>query len=138
MAKPELGTKRLCSGCGVKFYDLGKAEIQCPKCETPFIPVAVAEKAKPVKAPEPAKPEVKPEAEAAPVAEVELVSLEEADAEVEDQDLAAIKDVDDLADIEDDDETIDKDAEDNTFLETDEDDPNVSDLIGTGVTKNEE
>ena len=32
MAKPELGTKRLCSGCGAKYYDLSKDPIVCPKC----------------------------------------------------------------------------------------------------------
>ena len=36
MAKPELGTKRLCGSCGAKFYDLSKDPIVCPKCETVF------------------------------------------------------------------------------------------------------
>ncbi len=36
MAKPELGTKRLCAGCGAKFYDLGKSPIVCPKCNTVY------------------------------------------------------------------------------------------------------
>src|SRR4029079_10186522 len=43
VAKPELGTKRLCSGCGAKFYDLSKDPITCPKCGTVFeivVPVA--------------------------------------------------------------------------------------------------
>ena len=30
MAKPELGTKRLCAGCGAKFYDLNKDPIVSP------------------------------------------------------------------------------------------------------------
>ena len=34
MAKPELGTKRLCTNCGAKFYDLSKDPIVCPKCHT--------------------------------------------------------------------------------------------------------
>jgi len=33
-APVNLGTKRSCTGCGTKFYDLGKSEIVCPKCET--------------------------------------------------------------------------------------------------------
>ena len=37
MTKPELGTKRLCAGCNVKFYDLHKTPIVCPTCETVFI-----------------------------------------------------------------------------------------------------
>ena len=54
MAKPELGTKRLCGNCGAKFYDLSKDPIVCPKCHT------VME-----------------------VADAEFVSLEEADAEAQ-------------------------------------------------------
>jgi uncharacterized protein (TIGR02300 family) len=34
MAKPELGTKRVCVSCGTKFYDLGRQPAVCPKCET--------------------------------------------------------------------------------------------------------
>ena len=34
MAKPGLGTKRLCPHCGAKFYDLDKDPIVCPKCGT--------------------------------------------------------------------------------------------------------
>ena len=37
MAKPELGTKRLCSGCGAKFYDLHKDPILCPTGGTTFV-----------------------------------------------------------------------------------------------------
>ena len=41
MAKPELGTKRLCPGCGAKYYDLSKDPIVCPKCETVFVAAPV-------------------------------------------------------------------------------------------------
>ncbi len=34
MAKPELGTKRVCVSCGARFYDLTKAPAVCPKCST--------------------------------------------------------------------------------------------------------
>ncbi len=34
MAKPELGTKRVCVACGTRFYDLGKTPAVCPKCNT--------------------------------------------------------------------------------------------------------
>ena len=34
MAKPELGTKRVCVACATRFYDLGKAPAVCPKCDT--------------------------------------------------------------------------------------------------------
>lgn len=29
----ELGNKHECLGCGTKFYDLGKTQIVCPKCD---------------------------------------------------------------------------------------------------------
>ena len=34
MAKPELGTKRICVACGTRFYDLCKTPAVCPKCNT--------------------------------------------------------------------------------------------------------
>ena len=34
MAKPELGTKRVCVACATRFYDLAKAPAVCPKCGT--------------------------------------------------------------------------------------------------------
>jgi uncharacterized protein (TIGR02300 family) len=34
MAKPELGTKRVCVACNAKFYDLSKTPAVCPKCST--------------------------------------------------------------------------------------------------------
>ncbi|MDX2073514.1 MAG: FYDLN acid domain-containing protein [Alphaproteobacteria bacterium] len=30
----DLGNKRVCVGCGAKFYDLGKNPAKCPKCAT--------------------------------------------------------------------------------------------------------
>ncbi len=32
MAKREWGAKHTCTGCGVKFYDLHRKPIKCPKC----------------------------------------------------------------------------------------------------------
>jgi uncharacterized protein (TIGR02300 family) len=34
MAKPELGTKRVCVSCSARFYDLTKVPAVCPKCGT--------------------------------------------------------------------------------------------------------
>ena len=36
MAKPELGTKRVCPACGTKYYDLNRSPITCPNCGTVF------------------------------------------------------------------------------------------------------
>lgn len=38
MVKQEWGLKRLCQGCGTRFYDLGKSPIICPKCSHAFDP----------------------------------------------------------------------------------------------------
>ena len=83
MAKPELGTKRLCTNCGAKFYDLSKDPIVCPKCHTVMEVAAVNTRARPepvaaARAPAPAPEE---EVVAPETAEAEFVSLEEADAE---------------------------------------------------------
>ncbi len=37
---PNLGTKRTCPKCALKFYDFAKAEIHCPKCHTEVDPNA--------------------------------------------------------------------------------------------------
>ncbi len=37
LANSALGTKRICSGCAAKFYDLGKDPIVCPTCETVYV-----------------------------------------------------------------------------------------------------
>jgi uncharacterized protein (TIGR02300 family) len=31
-ARPELGIKRTCARCAVRFYDLGRAPAHCPAC----------------------------------------------------------------------------------------------------------
>jgi uncharacterized protein (TIGR02300 family) len=36
MAKIEWGIKRMCQACGVRFYDLQKTPIICPKCQAPY------------------------------------------------------------------------------------------------------
>ncbi len=51
VAKPELGTKRLCANCGAKFYDLNKDPIHCPKCGTVHEVVLVVSRSRPEPAP---------------------------------------------------------------------------------------
>ena len=34
MAKPELGSKRVCVACSARFYDLNKQPVICPKCSS--------------------------------------------------------------------------------------------------------
>jgi uncharacterized protein (TIGR02300 family) len=78
VAKPELGMKRLCAGCGAKFYDLNKAPIVCPKCGTVFEVAQVTPRGRPE--PAAARAPVREEAETPETQDAEFVSLEEADA----------------------------------------------------------
>ena len=80
MVKLELGTKRHCSGCGAKFYDLNKDPIVCPKCHTVLELAAASARARPdtTTTARAIKPVVAPE-----VADAEFVSLEEADTEAQ-------------------------------------------------------
>jgi uncharacterized protein (TIGR02300 family) len=68
VTKPELGTKRICSNCNLRFYDLHKNPIVCPTCKAVLgTPAAIA--AKPRRASEiPAAPVQKPETAQTPPA----------------------------------------------------------------------
>jgi uncharacterized protein (TIGR02300 family) len=133
LAKPELGTKRICGTCGSKFYDLSKDPIICPKCGSVYQVVTTAARARP----EPIAPKVVPEEEAEPKkpAHVELVSLEEADAEASGKKKApAAAEAESEDDVE-----IPAAAEDDTFLEEEEEEPgNVSDILGEKLEGEEE
>lgn len=38
MNTADLGTKRSCTDCGARFYDLGKMPVECPKCAASYVP----------------------------------------------------------------------------------------------------
>ena len=72
VAKPEWGSKRVCSSCGAHYYDLRKpiGEIVCPQCGARFDPEAVLKRARarvavPEKQVEPAIPDEVEEEEVA-------------------------------------------------------------------------
>ena len=125
MAKPELGTKRLCGNCSTKFYDLSKTPIVCPKCQTVLELAAVtSSRARPEAARAAAVVDEKavvPETTGA-----EFVSLEDADAEAEGKKPAdAAEGADDDVEIEDD------GIDDAPFIEEQEEgDDDVADIIG--------
>ncbi len=128
MAKPDLGTKRLCGNCGAKFYDLSKTPIVCPKCETVFVVAPVSSRARPEAARAAAAAVVEPEVVAPETAEAEFVSLEEADAET-----ASAK-----TGVEGEDVEIDPALDADAFIEEQEEgDADVTDIIGD-VDKEEE
>ena len=108
MARPELGAKRVCPTTGRKFYDLNKTPIISPytgQVVTFAAPTAGRGRAEAVAA---RVVPVVEEAEADPVVDAELISLEEADDEATGGKVAAT---------EDDVEIEDDAATDDTFLE---------------------
>jgi uncharacterized protein (TIGR02300 family) len=133
VAKPELGTKRLCASCGAKFYDLSKNPIVCPKCETVFEPVVAVTRGRPDQAARAAAVKV-PEVAVPEVADAEFVSLEDADAEAaggKKPVAAAVEGEDDIEV----DETLD---DDDTFIEeTEEGEDDVTDIIGDVANEEE-
>ncbi|MEP3437744.1 MAG: TIGR02300 family protein [Hoeflea sp.] len=126
MAKPELGTKRVCPETGRKFYDLNKDPIVSPYTGKEY-PTSYFEETAKVAIIEKVKEEEEEVAETdGDSADVEIVSLEEAD-----EDATSTGKSEDLPDI-DDDVEIDDDDDDDTFLadDDDDDDDDVSDIIG--------
>ena len=135
MVKAELGTKRTCPSCAARFYDLMKNPIVCPKCNANFVAASVlpSKGEMPAMAPAP-KPRVVEVADDVEVADVELISLEDAEAPdvADDDETAGIEDVD-LG------EEAGDAAEDDTFLvEEEEDGDNMSGLLDTGGKEDEE
>lgn len=140
MAKSELGTKRICPDTGRKFYDLGKTPVVSPYTGK-VVPIVVA----PVRASRP-EPAAAPVARPAPVAEAEaivpetadaeFVSLDEAEAEQQGKKPAAAGAP---AAGEDEEVEIDESLDDAAFIEEQEEgDPDVTDIIGETIEKEEE
>lgn len=131
MAKSELGTKRVCPETGRKFYDLGKTPVISPYTGK-VVPIVApvqsrsrpsdAAKAAPVAAAESIVPET---------ADAEFVSLEDAEAEQQGKKGEAGADADEVVEGDDNDDAA--------FIEEeDEGDPDVTDIIGDGIEKEEE
>jgi uncharacterized protein (TIGR02300 family) len=127
VAKPELGTKRVCPETGRKFYDLNKDPVVSPYTGKSY-PLSFFEETKVIALME--KEEQEEVAEVDPEnTEVELVSLEDADDEV-----AGTEDIPDL-----DDDDVEIGDDDDTFLaaDEDEDDDDVSGIIGVNSDDDE-
>jgi len=132
VAKPDLGTKRLCAHCGAKFYDLNHAPATCPKCGVVFEAAAVTARGRP----EPARAAAREVEAAVPESRnAEFVSLEEADAEVQGKKKPAGAAAEGDEDVEIEDESIDDDA----FIEEpEEEDTDVAEIIGNDIENEEE
>lgn len=127
--KQDLGTKRICSDCAAKFYDLNKNPTVCPKCgheEAVVVPRAKRKAPEPVAAAPKEAPAEKPDEEEGDLVVGAETSLDELAAE-EKAASGADADGDDADDI----LAIDDEEEDDPFLpgDDDEDDADVSDLI---------
>ena len=127
VAKPELGTKRLCQSCGAKFYDLSKDPIVCPKCGTVFVAMAIAStRGRQAEAANRAVDDDDADGDSA--GGPEMVSLDEVEAEESEKEIPV-----EGVEIEDD------IAEDDTFLaEEEEGDDDVADLIDGDIEDDEE
>jgi uncharacterized protein (TIGR02300 family) len=130
VAKPELGTKRLCGNCSAKFYDLNKDPIVCPKCHTVMALATVSTRARPepTAVPRAVTPAPEEEVVAPETAEAEFVSLEEADAEAQGKKTPegeAVEGAEEEVEIE------DEGMDDAPFIEEQEEgDEDVTDIIG--------
>ena len=135
MAKPELGTKRVCPDTGRKFYDLNKDPVVSPYTGK-VVPVEPLARSRPDAAARAAAPVE--EAAAPEPAEAEFVSLEEADAEAAGgsakKPAAPVE-----AEVEDEDVEMDESLDDSTFIEEqEEEDADVTDIIGGDIENEEE
>ncbi|MHA1518502.1 MAG: TIGR02300 family protein [Alphaproteobacteria bacterium] len=130
MSNPARGTKRVCPGCGARFYDLGRSPITCPVCQAAYQVSAPAsprraEKAQAEPAPKPEAEEVDPPS----MGGAEVISLDEAEQAEE----AAVED-EEIVDLGDEEDISASDGEDNTFLEEDEEgNDDVSDIVRDGA-----
>ncbi len=97
MAKPELGTKRVCVACGARFYDLTKVPAICPKCATE----------QPIEQPRPRRTGGNVTEDRRPKKPAPAPGMEEADIEVEGVEEEGEEDlIEDAADLEDDADAI--------------------------------
>jgi uncharacterized protein (TIGR02300 family) len=142
VAKTELGTKRVCPETGRKFYDLGKTPVISPYTGK-VVPIVAPPQSR--SRPEPAAPA--PVVRPAPVPEpevvvpetpdAEFVSLEDAEAEQQGKKPAAAEGA--AAPAEGEEVEIDESLDDAAFIEEEEEgDPDVTDIIGETIEKEEE
>jgi uncharacterized protein (TIGR02300 family) len=114
--KAERGTKRVCQSCGSKFYDLNRAPITCPMCQSVYQTAATASRAS-------GGNNLDADDDAVlDKGRIEFVPLDEVAAR-EGEDLPEIEG-DDIA-AADDDEALDTAADDETFLEEEDESGDV-------------
>jgi len=106
MAKADLGTKRACLACGMRFYDFSRSPIICPGCGAEFDPENIIKSRK-----------GRPAAKTTSRADVDATD----DDQIEDDD-----DADELTDaVVDDDGDDDIDFDDDDDVDVDDDGPGI-------------
>lgn len=126
MARPELGTKRTCPETGRKFYDLERDPVVSPYTGIAYPRSAFEAVGTKGGRVVPIKEVEEEEEEVVEKADVELVSLEEAEGDEK------------KADGEDEDIDIGEDAEDTFLAEEEEGDDDVAGLIDSDIEDEEE
>ncbi|HET7804089.1 MAG TPA: TIGR02300 family protein [Pseudolabrys sp.] len=137
MAKPDLGTKRVCPDTGRKFYDLNKTPVISPYTGK-VVPIAAPTpaRARP-ETPVAVKPVAQTESIVPETAEAEFVSLEDAEAEQQGKKKPAA--AEGAAAGEEEEVEMDESLDDAAFIEEEEEgNADVSDIIGETVEKEEE
>jgi uncharacterized protein (TIGR02300 family) len=128
MSKPARGTKRVCSSCGARFYDLNRSPITCPVCQAAYqLPTAPSRRSSErAQAPAPRKvEEVKPRP---PVETPEVISLEEVEEAGAE---ATITEDEEMVDLGDDAPEIPPGDDENAFLEEEEEgETDVKGIVG--------
>ena len=136
MAKADLGTKRVCPDTGRKFYDLNKTPVISPYTGK-VVPIAAPARARSEPAAARQQPAAQPETVAPETADVEIVSLEDADAEAQGKKKVAAEGAE--AATEDEEVEMDESMDDAAFIEEEEEgDADVTDIIGESIEKEEE
>jgi uncharacterized protein (TIGR02300 family) len=120
VANPKWGGKHTCQHCGVKYYDLNRSPIVCPKCGAQFNPDALlrSRRSKPTPPDKAAAPQA---AAVAPTAKKDV----EADDQLEAENLVT-------AEVDDDADKLGEDDEKDKLGEDDEKDKLIEDVSELG------
>ena len=130
MAKAELGLKRSCLSCGMRYYDFNRTPIICPGCQTEFDPELVVRSRR-------GRAAVKSDSKAGKAAAAEMVddvtSNDDDESQIDDETSVDEKSDDDVGF---DDDDIDVSDDDSAGLI--DDDLDEDDGIISGIPKDDE
>jgi len=112
MAKADLGIKRVCHACGMRFYDFKRSPIICPGCGAEFDPENIIKSRK-----------------GRPASKANAVGAED----VNDEDQIEDDDDDDLIDA----AVSDSDDDDDSDIDFDDDDVDVDNDDGPGIIQDD-